>query len=479
MYNRFVIFDFRLNIKNVFMKFLNAEPFRIKVVEPIKKSTRKQREEWIKKAHYNVFKLKAEDVYIDMLTDSGTSAMSSNQWSGVMSGDESYAGSKSFFNLKNSIIDIFGFPFVQPTHQGRAADFIMSQLYSKKGNFIIGNMHFDSFKGHAEIAGSIPVDLIIEEGRTANDVYHPFKGNLDVDKLKEFINKHGKEKIGLIIITVTSNGNGGQPVSMENIRLTSEVAKKNNIPLMIDAARFAENCYFIKKREPGYENMTIKEIARKMFSYADGCVMSSKKDGLVNIGGFICTKHEDLFASINQLAIINEGFVTYGGMSGRDLEALAIGLQEGIEEDYLEYRIEQVKYLGDQLLSKGIPIIVPAGGHGIYVDAKKFYPHIPQKEFPGQALVVELYKTGGVRGVELGSCAFSKKNMNTGEIIYPELEMVRLTVSRRIYTNRHMDVVVNSLEDVYKRRDSARGLKITYEGPIISLRHFTAKFKLL
>jgi tryptophanase len=459
------------------MKFLDAEPFRIKVVEPIKKTTRAEREAWIKEADFNVFKLRAEEVYIDMLTDSGTSAMSSAQWAGVMVGDESYAGSKSFFNLRKSVQDIMGFPFVQPTHQGRAADFIMSQLYAKNGGYILGNLHFDSFKGHAEIAGSLPVDMIIEEGRTANSNPHPFKGNMDIKKLEHFIAEHGASQIPLIIITVTSNGNGGQPVSMENIRKVSAIAKAHGIPLMIDAARFAENCYFIKKRELGYKDKTIHEISLELFSYADGCVMSSKKDGLVNIGGFICTRHEELFPTINQLAIINEGFVTYGGMSGRDLEALAIGMYEGIQEDYLEYRIDQVAYLGEQLSKRGVPIILPTGGHGVYVDAQKFYPHIPQSEFPGQAMVIELYKTAGVRGVELGSCAFSKKDPKTGKVIFPDLELVRLTVSRRVYTNRHMDVVVNALVDVYERRDQMKGLKLTYEGPIISLRHFTAKFE--
>jgi tryptophanase len=316
------------------MEFLNdAEPFRIKMVEPIKKTTREERENLIKEADFNVFKIKAENVFIDMITDSGTSAMSSKQWGGIMTGDESYAGSSSFYRLRDSVQDIMGFKYVQPTHQGRAADFIMSQIYGTKGGYILGNLHFDSFKGHSEIAGSIPIDLIIEEGRTANSNPFPFKGNMDIEKLNLFIEEKGKENIPLIIITVTSNGNGGQPVSMENIRSVSVIAKENNIPLMIDAARFAENCYFIKEREQGYENKSIKEISNEMFSYADGCVMSSKKDGLVNIGGFICTRHEELFPAINQLAIINEGFVTYGGMSGRDLEALAIGLHEGIDQE--------------------------------------------------------------------------------------------------------------------------------------------------
>jgi len=435
------------------MRFLDAEPFRIKVVEPIKKSTRAEREQWIEEAYFNVFKLRAENVYIDMLTDSGTTAMSSNQWAGMIRGDESYAGAKSFYTFEKAAQDILGFPYVQPTHQGRAADFIMSQIYAKNGGYIPGNMHFDSFKGHAELAGSIPVDIIIEEGRTANT------------------------NIPLIIMTVTCNGNGGQPVSMDNIRQVSVIAKEHNIPFMIDAARFAENCYFIKKREAGFENKTIKEIALEMFSYADGCVMSSKKDGMVNIGGFICTRHEELVPTLNLLAIVNEGFITYGGQSGRDLEALAIGLDEGTEEDYLEYRIGQVKYLGDELHKRGVPIIKPTGGHGVYIDARKFYPHIPQSEFPGQAMVVELYRTGGVRGVELGSCAFSKRDPETGEVTFPELDLVRLSISRRVYTNRHMDVVVNSLADVYERRDEMKGLRIIYEGPILSLRHFTAKFE--
>ena len=461
------------------MKFLNAEPFRIKVVEPIKKSTRPEREKWIEEAYYNVFKLKAENVYIDMLTDSGTTAMSSNQWAGMMKGDESYAGAKSFFTFEKSAQDILGFPYVQPTHQGRAADFIMSQLFAKNGGYIPGNMHFDSFKGHAEVAGSIPVDIIIEEGRTANTIEHPFKGNMDIEKLQALIDEKGVKNIPLIIMTVTCNGNGGQPVSMANIREVSKIAKKYSIPFMIDAARFAENCYFIKKREAGYENKTVKEITLEMFSYADGCVMSSKKDGMVNIGGFICTRHEELVPMINLLAIVNEGFITYGGQSGRDLEALAIGLDEGTEEDYLEYRIGQVKYLGDELHKRGVPIIKPTGGHGVYIDARKFYPHIPQSEFPGQAMVVELYRTGGVRGVELGSCAFSKKDPETGKVTFPELDLVRLSISRRVYTNRHMDVVVNSLADVYERRAEMKGLRIIYEGPILSLRHFTAKFELV
>ncbi|MDB4292231.1 tryptophanase, partial [Maribacter sp.] len=418
-------------------------------------------------------------VYIDMLTDSGTTAMSSNQWAGMMKGDESYAGAKSFFNFEKAAQDILGFPYVQPTHQGRAADFIMSQLYAKNGGYIPGNMHFDSFKGHAEVAGSVPVDLIIEEGRTANTIAHPFKGNMDVVKLRALIAEKGVANIPLIIMTVTCNGNGGQPVSMANIREVSSIAKKHEIPFMIDAARFAENCYFIKKREAGYENKTVKEITLEMFSYADGCVMSSKKDGMVNIGGFICTRHEEIVPMLNLLAIVNEGFITYGGQSGRDLEALAIGLDEGTEEDYLEYRIGQVKYLGDELHKRGVPIIKPTGGHGVYIDARKFYPHIPQSEFPGQAMVVELYRTGGVRGVELGSCAFSKKDPDTGEVTFPELDLVRLSISRRVYTNRHMDVVVNALADVYERRDAMKGLRIIYEGPILSLRHFTAKFELV
>lgn len=461
------------------MKFMTAEPFRIKMVERVHKTTKEQRIEWLKEAGYNAFKLKAENVYIDCLTDSGTSAMSTEQWSALMLGDESYAGCKSFYKLEESVQDIFGMPYVQPTHQGRAADYIMAKIYAKQGKYAIGNMHFDTFRGNAEVLGALAVDYVIPEGMDSTSAPHPFKGNIDLNKMQKLIDEKGAENISVVIITVTCNNNGGQPVSMENIREVSELSKKHNIPVVIDAARLAENAYFIQQREEGYKNKSIKEITREMFSYCETATMSSKKDGLVNIGGLFVTRNKEVFQMANQLAIVHEGFITYGGMSGRDMEALAVGLQEACDEQYLEYRINQVKYLGDKLKEKGIPIIEPTGGHGVYVDGRRFFPHIPQHEFPSQRLVVALYEEAGVRAVELGACAFGSKDPKTGEPIWPELETVRIAISRRVYTNNHMDVIANALEYIYKNRDAYKGLKLVYEGPITALRHFTAGFELL
>ncbi len=458
------------------MNKYQAEPFRIKVVEPIRVSTPEEREEWIQDAGYNVFKLRANQVYVDCLTDSGTSAMSTHQWSAMMLGDESYAGCDSFFRLEESAQQITGFKFIQPTHQGRAADYIMAKIYAKPGSYIIGNMHFDSFRGHAELLGAKAVDMIIEEGIQPK-VSHPFKGNIDTVKMENFINEKGVENIPLIIITVTCNNNGGQPVSMANVKEVSSIAKKYNIPLMVDAARFSENAYFIKEREPGYSNTSVKEIVKELFSYTDGSVMSSKKDGLVNIGGLFCTRNEDIHILANQLAIVHEGFITYGGQSGRDMDALAVGLQEVVQDSYLENRIGQVRYLGERLKAKGVPIVEPIGGHGIYVDAKQFAPHIPQAHFPAQSITIELYKEAGVRAVELGTCAFGSNDPITGEDIYPDLELMRIAISRRVYTNRHMDVIADALGAVYERRDQLKGLELTYQGPIKALRHFTARFK--
>lgn len=461
------------------MKFMTAEPFRIKVIEPIKKTTYAEREECLKEAGYNAFRLKAKDVYIDCLTDSGTSAMSNYQWSAMMLGDESYAGCNSFYRLEASVQDVFGLPYVQPTHQGRAADYIMAKIYAKEGKYAIGNMHFDTFRGNAEVLGALAVDYVIPEGLDSGSAPHPFKGNIDLGKMAKLIDEKGAENISVVIITVTCNNNGGQPVSMQNIKEVSELAKKHNIPVVIDSARFTENAYFIKIREKGYENKSIKDIAREMFSYCETATMSSKKDGLVNIGGLFVTRNKEVFAMANQLAIVHEGFVTYGGMSGRDMEALAVGLQEGCDEEYLEYRIGQVKYLGDQLKSKGIPIVEPTGGHGVYVDGRRFFPQIPQYQFPSQRLVVALYQEAGVRAVELGACAFGSKDPVTKEPIWPALETMRICVSRRVYTNRHMDVIVNALDYIYQNRDKYTGMKLVYEGPITSLRHFTAGFELL
>jgi len=461
------------------MRFLTAEPFRIKVIEKVKKTTKAERQKYLEEAQYNVFKIKAENVYIDCLTDSGTSAMSSEQWSALMLGDESYAGCKSFYKFEDSVKDILGLPYVQPTHQGRAADYIMARIYAKKGKYAIGNMHFDTFRGNAEVLGALAVDYVVDAGAKANNEYHPFKGNIDLAKMQTLIDEKGSENISVVIITITCNNNGGQPVSMKNIREVSALAEKYGIPFVLDSARLAENAYFIRQREEGYQNTPIKEITREMFSYCETATMSSKKDGLVNMGGFLATRNKEVFETANQLAIVHEGFITYGGMSGRDLEALAVGLQEACEEDYLEYRINQVKYLGDRLKQTGIPIIEPTGGHGVYVDGRKFFPQIPQYEFPSQRLVIALYEEAGVRAVELGACAFGSKDPITKKPVWPELETMRIAISRRVYTNSHLDVIANALEHIYKKRSQYRGLLLSHEGKIASLRHFTAGFKLL
>lgn len=460
------------------MKYMTAEPFRIKMVEPIKKTTRAYRQQCLEAAQYNAFRLRAEDVYVDCITDSGTSAMSQEQWSAMLLGDESYAGSKSFYRLEASAQDVFGMPYVQPTHQGRAADYIMASIYARPGMYAIGNMHFDTFRGNAEVMGCIPLDYCIQEGQNANQDYHPFKGNIDLKRMQALLEKEA-DKVCCVIITVTCNNNGGQPVSMENIRETSKLAAQYNIPVIMDSARLAENAYFIRTREKGYENTPIKEITREMFSYVETATMSSKKDGLVNIGGLFVTRNESVYHRANQMAIVHEGFITYGGMSGRDMDALAVGLQEVTDIEYLSYRINQVKYLGDRLKDKGIPIIEPTGGHGVYVDGLKFFPHIPQHEFPSQRLVVALYEEAGVRAVEIGACAFGRKDPETGKDIWPDLETMRICVSRRVYTNNHLDVIVEALGDIYKKRDSYKGLRLVYEGPIVSLRHFTAGFEMI
>lgn len=460
------------------MKYMIAEPFRIKVVEPVKKTIKKDRQKWLKEAGYNAFRLKAENVYVDCLTDSGTSAMSTYQWAALMLGDESYAGCKSFYKLESSARDVFGMPMIQPTHQGRAADYIMATIYCESGKYAIGNMHFDTFRGNAEVMGAIPVDFVIDEGLDTASSAHPFKGNIDLNKFQKLIDEKGANQICLVIITITCNNNGGQPVSMANIKAVSEMAKKYNIPVVMDSARLAENAYFIKTREDGYADKSIKEITREMFSYCETATMSSKKDGLVNMGGLFVTRNEEVFIKANQLAIVHEGFITYGGMSGRDMEALAVGLQEVCDIQYLEYRINQVKYLGERLKAKGVPIIEPTGGHGVYVDGRRFFPHIPQCEFPSQRLVCALYEEAGVRAVELGACAFGSKDED-GNPIWPELETMRISISRRVYTNNHLDVIAEALGDIYANRESYKGMKLTYEGSITSLRHFTAGFELL
>ncbi|HPO81319.1 MAG TPA: tryptophanase [Bacillota bacterium] len=453
-----------------------AEPYRIKVVEPIELTTREEREKIIKEAGYNVFNIPSDKVYIDLLTDSGTSAMSNHQWAGLMLGDEAYAGGRNFYHLRDTVREITGFEHVLPTHQGRAAENILTTMLVKPGQRVLGNMHFDTTEGHIRLKGGEPVNLVIKEGlKTATR--HPFKGNIDIGRLIEEIETYGKERISYINITVTCNSNGGQPVSMENIREVRRIAKEHSIPVFLDAARFAENAYFIREREEGYGNKSIAEIAREMFSYADGFTMSAKKDGLVNIGGIFATRDEELYKKACQWGIVYEGFLTYGGLAGRDLEAMAQGLKEVLNEDYLESRIGQVAYLGESLLEHGIPIIEPVGGHGVYLDAKRFLPDIPQSAFPAQALVVELYVEAGIRAVELGTAAFGRRDEETGEMIYPALELVRLAVPRRVYTDRHMDMVVRALRNIRERRDEIRGLKLIYEAPV--LRHFTAEFERL
>jgi tryptophanase len=453
-----------------------AEPYRIKVVEPIELTTREEREKIIKEAGYNVFNIPSDKVYIDLLTDSGTSAMSNHQWAGLMLGDEAYAGGRNFYHLRDTVREITGFEHVLPTHQGRAAENILTTMLVKPGQRVLGNMHFDTTEGHIRLKGGEPVNLVIKEGlKTATR--HPFKGNIDIGRLIEEIETYGKERISYINITVTCNSNGGQPVSMENIREVRRIAKEHSIPVFLDAARFAENAYFIREREEGYGNKSIAEIAREMFSYADGFTMSAKKDGLVNIGGIFATRDEELYKKACQWGIVYEGFLTYGGLAGRDLEAMAQGLKEVLNEDYLESRIGQVAYLGESLLEHGIPIIEPVGGHGVYLDAKRFLPDIPQSTFPAQALVVELYVEAGIRAVELGTAAFGRRDEETGEMIYPALELVRLAIPRRVYTDRHMDMVVRALRNIRERRDEIRGLKLIYEAPV--LRHFTAEFERL
>ena len=461
------------------MRFQTAEPFRIKMIEHVKKTTFEQRTEWLKEAQYNVFKVKAENVYIDCLTDSGTSAMSKNQWAALMMGDESYASCDSYFRLEQSIHETYGMPLIQPVHQGRAADYLLAKIYTQPGKIAIGNMHFDTFRGNAEVLGALVEDLVFDEGKDAASPASPFKGNMDIAKCENLIAEKGVDQISVIILTVTCNNNGGQPVSMQNIKDVAALAKKHNIPFVMDIARIAENAYFIKTREEGYQNKDIVDIVKEQLSFCESAVMSAKKDGLVNIGGLFLTRNQDIFAQANQLAIVHEGFITYGGLAGRDMDALAVGIKEACDFDYLQYRVGQVEYLGNQLKEKGIPIIEPPGGHGIYVDARRFFPHIPQHDFPAQLLVVALYQESGIRAVELGACAFGGKDPITGEATWPQLETMRIAISRRVYTNDHLDCIVNALDYIYQNRNSYKGLKLVFEGPIVSLRHFTAGFELL
>jgi len=448
------------------------EPFKIKSVEPIRFTTKEEREIILKDAGYNPFLIHADNVLIDLLTDSGTSAMSAAQWAGIMQGDESYAGSKSFYRFEEAIRKITGMKFIIPTHQGRAAEKILFSIVGGKGKYFPNNTHFDTTRANIEFSGAEAEDFLNEIGKHP-EIRADFKGNMDVEKLEKFIQEKGNENIPLCMITITNNSGGGQPVSMQNIRETKEVCKKYGIPLFIDACRFAENAYFIKTREAGYKDKSPLEIAQEIFSYADGITMSAKKDALVNIGGFLAMQDEKLATQCRNLLIVTEGFPTYGGLAGRDLEAVAQGLEEVLDENYLHYRIRSVAYLGDKLVAAGVPIIEPPGGHAIYIDAKRFLPEVPPYQFPGQAIVCALYIEGGIRSVEIGSVMFGKNDEN-GNMISPPMELVRLAIPRRVYTQSHIDYVSEVVIDTYKQREKMRGFKFTYEAPM--LRHFTARF---
>jgi len=449
-----------------------SESFKIKMVEPIRKSSREEREAWIKEAKYNLFNLRSDQVFIDLLTDSGTGAMSDRQWAAMMLGDESYAGASSYYNLKNAIKSILGFDYFLPTHQGRAAENVLFSALVKDGDVVPGNSHFDTTKGHIEFRKATAIDCTIDEAFDTT-VDHPFKGNLDLNKLEHVLQSNPKEKIPMIIVTVTCNSSGGQPVSMQNMREVYALAKEYGIRVLFDSARFAENAYFIKLREAGYADKCIKEIVKEMYSYADGMTMSSKKDAIVNMGGFIALREEDLYKKASQFNIIYEGFVTYGGMSGRDMNALAQGLDEGTEFDYLETRIKQVAYLGNKLKEFDVPVQEPFGGHAIFVDAKRFLPNIPKEEYVAQTLAIELYKEAGIRGVEIGTL-LADRDPQTRENRYPALELLRLAIPRRVYTNNHMDVIAVALKNVYDRRnDIKQGYTILDEAPI--MRHFTVE----
>ena len=450
-----------------------AESYRIKMIEPIRRSTRAEREQWIREAKYNLFNLKSEYVFVDLLTDSGTGAMSDRQWSEMMIGDESYAGASSFYKFKNAIREITGFEYVLPTHQGRAAENVLFSVLVKEGDLVPGNSHFDTTKGHIEYRRAKAVDCTIDEAFDTT-LIHPFKGNVDLAKLEKVLQESGN-KVSFIILTITCNSSGGQPVSMENMRAVRQLADKYGKTIVMDSARFAENAYFIKLREEGYQFKSIREIVREMFSYADAITMSAKKDAIVNIGGFIAMREKELYCNSSVFEIMYEGYLTYGGLAGRDLNAIAQGLYEATEFDYLETRIKQVEYLGNKLLDFGIPIQQPVGGHAVFVDAKRFFPHVKKEEFIAQTLAVHLYMEAGVRGVEIGAI-LADRDPVTRENRYPELELMRLAIPRRVYTNNHMDLVAVALKNIWDRRNTIRnGFRIVKEAPI--MRHFTIELE--
>ncbi len=450
-----------------------AEPFRIKAVEPIALLPRDKREEVLQTAKYNIFKIKAQDIYIDLLTDSGTGAMSNQQWAALMIGDESYAGARSFYRFEAIVRDITGKKHIIPTHQGRVAENVLFTSILKKGDYIPNNTHFDTTRANVAHKGGIPIDFPCPEAFSDEEL--PFKGNMDTLRLRRFIEEKGASRIPAVFMTVTNNSMGGQPVSMSNIRETAALCKEYGILFFFDCARYAENCYFIKQYEPGYQNKSIKEIAQELFSYADGALMSAKKDGLANMGGFAALNDDDLARRIIELLIIIEGFPTYGGMSGRDIDAVAVGMEEALNEEYLEYRIGQIAYFGKTLEKAGAPIIKPTGGHAIFIDAARFLPHIQHRQFPGQALTVELYREGGIRAVEIGSLMFGGYDPNTGEEVHAARELVRLAVPRRVYTASHLDYVADIVAKISSRKDQLCGFKITRQATY--LRHFTVELE--
>jgi tryptophanase len=450
------------------------EPFRIKMVEPIRMTTLAQRERLIAQAGFNVFLLPARDVLIDLLTDSGTGAMSANQWAGIMRGDESYAGSDSYYRFEQAVKDIFGFEHVIPTHQGRAAERILFGTICSPGQIVPNNTHFDTTRANIEFVGATALDLPCREASQV-DVPSPFKGNMDLQALSQTLETHGAAQIPLVMLTATNNAGGGQPLSLENVKQTAELCHSHGVPLYIDACRFAENAYFIQQREQGYGGSKLIDIAREMFSHVDGCTMSAKKDGLANIGGFLATNDDGLAAQERDLLILTEGFPTYGGMAGRDLEAIATGLYEALEPDYQHYRITSTAYLGNNVSAAGVPIVQPPGGHAVYVDAARFCPQIEPLQYPGIALAVELYKEAGIRAVEIGSVMFGSPDPESGRVTAAPQELVRLAIPRRVYTQSHIDYVVEALVNVYARRETLRGYRIVQEPPF--LRHFSARFE--
>jgi len=452
-----------------------AEPFKIKMVELIRMSTREEREEAIQEAGYNTFLLKSRDVYIDLLTDSGTSAMSDRQWAGLMMGDEAYAGSENYYHLEESIRKHYGYTFIVPTHQGRGAEHIISQIMITPGDIIPGNMYFTTTRLHQELAGGTFTDVIIDEAHDPENEY-PFKGNVDLDKLEHVIKRYGPKKIPYIAIATSVNMAGGQPISLENLKAVRELTAKYGIPIIHDMARVTENAYFIKQREPGYQAKSTAEIVMQICSLTDSATMSAKKDAMVNIGGFLTVNDEELYRKAQKMVVVYEGLHTYGGMAGRDMEALAIGISESVDEDHIRSRVGQVLYLGHKLIDVGVPVVRPIGGHGVFLDARKILPHIPQDEFPAQTLAAELYLDSGVRSMERGNVS-AGRNKKTGEHNYPKLELVRLTIPRRVYTQAHMDVVAESVEEVYSNREKIRGLKMVYEPE--NLRFFQARFERL